>query len=331
MRTVFFVLLVAATTASAADTRWGLRWKAPDECVSPSELSALVEKKLGRAVFGADPDYRIEGVMTGQAAAPRWKARVTVVSAQGDVLGSREVAGDGDCRSLDERVAFIVSVSIEENVTGAPKPEVVKPAPPPAVVTNKAPPPKRTPGSVWVEIDADTPRVTLMRIAAQAFGRVQGTNVHLTTYEKSCVAPCEAFVDSPSSDFYLSGPGMTNTALFSLAQYEDGVRIKVKSGSLAARAAGVLLTTVGLASAIAGGLFALIGGLSSPMQPGVQNPYGGVGSTFQTIGWGMLIGGGAGLAAGIPLIAFSGTKLEFLPVPAPQGGVGVGNPNVTEL
>lgn len=327
MRTTFFISLLLACTASAADTRWGLRWKAPDECISPSELSELVEKKLGRSVFGANPDYRVEGTMTGQAAEPKWRARVTVVSAQGDVLGSREVVGSGDCRSLDERVAFIVTVSIDESVTEAPKPEVKVEAP--VSIAAKVVP-RRDPDSVYVEIESDAPRVALMRITSQAFGHIQGTNVHVTTYEKSCVAPCEAFVSSPKSDFYLTGDGVTNTGLFTLADVKEGVRIKVKAGSFGARFAGVFLTSIGAASALVGGLFAILGSFASNPQPGVQNPYGGSTSTIQTLGFATLIGSGACLAAGIPLIAFSGTKVEFLPIPSPASG-GAVNSNITEL
>lgn len=327
MRSTFLISLLLAGSALAADTRWGLRWKAPDDCISPSELSALVEKKLGRAVFGANPDYRIEGVMTGQAASPKWRARVTVVSAQGDVLGSREVVGDGDCRSLDERVAFIVSVSIDEGITEAPKPVVKtepQPLPPPAA----SPLPRREPGRVYVEIEADKENVALTRVVGGGYGTAGNTTVYLTTWEKVCTAPCEQLVDKPRSDFFLTGTGMVGHGPFHLDGY-DAVKIKVKGGSLGARFAGVLLISMGAAAVITGAVFALVGGLTSNSHPGVQNPYGGTGTVFRDIGIGMLIGGGAALAGGIPLIAFSGTKVEFLPLPT--NGVQGRDANVTEL
>lgn len=326
MRSSFVLILLFAGFANAADTRWGLRWKAPDECISPSELAALVEKKLGRSVFGANPDYRVEGAMEGQAADPKWRARVTVVSAQGDVLGSREVVGTGDCRSLDERVAFIVSVSIDENVVEAPKPEMklkVEPLPPPRPIEKTAPP-----NSVYVEIESDSPNTSLMRINSRGHGSIGGTAVYMTTWEKACVAPCKAFVEKPWNEFYLNGDNVIGVGVFTLKDY-SAVKIKLRGGSLGARFAGVLLASLGGAVALVGGLFALIGGLTSNTMPGVQNPYDGVGNTFLKGGIGMAIGGGVALAAGIPLIAFSGSKIEFLPLPS--NGLQTRDTGVTEL
>lgn len=327
MRTVLFVLLVMSSAVSGAEARWGLRWRAPDECISPAELAARVEQRLGRPVFGLNPDFRVDGLLEAQAAEPKWKVRITVVSAAGDVVGSREVTGAGSCRSLDERIAFVVAVSIDANITEAAPPT---PAPPVVAEPKPEPPPRvyRTPGAVWVELESDEPSATLMRVASQGYGSVQGTSIFITTVRKECVAPCGEFIESPSADFYIAGK-MTTSSTFSLTAFPDGLKVKVKAGSLGARGAGVLLTSIGAATALVGGLFALIGGLTSGVMPGVQNPYGGMSSTFQTMGLGMLIGGGAALAGGIPLIAFSGTKLEFFPATAPAAISN--NPNVTEL
>ncbi|MFT3711496.1 MAG: hypothetical protein QM817_28000 [Archangium sp.] len=316
---ILFTLLVAG--AASAETKWGLRWRAPDECISAADLAARVEKRLGRPVFGLNPDFRVDGLMEKQATSPKWRARITVVSAAGDVAGSREVTGDDDsCHALDDRIAFVVSVSIDPNLQ-AP----VDPPPAPPVVAQRSPSPevpqpKRAPpsaDSVFVEVETDDPDVTLFRHVGTSFG----ANIVVTTIEKECEAPCGVFVDKPRSDFFVSGRGITISETFSLTKFPDGLKLKVRPGSSTLRWFGWTLAVLGASAALCGGLFAGLSAIGQPSTPGVQNPYGGTGSVFGSIGIGMLIGGGAGLAAGIPMIAFSGTKLEFFPIHAPPAAV----------
>ena len=125
---LFVTLFILVAVPSFADARWGLRWRAPDECISAADLSAKVQERLGRPVFALNPDFRVDGVMEA-GTSPRWKARLTVVSAAGEVMGTREVTGDeADCRALDGRLAFIVAMSIDSKVS-----EKAAPPPPPPV------------------------------------------------------------------------------------------------------------------------------------------------------------------------------------------------------
>jgi hypothetical protein len=334
---VLLALCAVPSSASAAETRWGLRWRAPDECISAADLAARVEQRLGRSVFGVNPDFRVDGVLEQQKQAPKWKARVTVVSAAGDVLGSREVTGDEGCRALDDRIAFIVAVSIEPGLGLGleAKPEPPPPAPPLVAPTPAAPtvptpaPRRRSNDAVWVELETDNPRVTLFRHVGTSYGAVAGQNVVVTTIEKQCDAPCKDFIENPKADFFISGAGVTISQTFSLTKYPEGLRLKVKSGSAALRFFGWTLATLGTVSAILGATFGLVTGLASgPVMPGVQNPYGGTSTTFRDLALGLGIGGGAAIAAGIPMIAFSGTKLEFFPASAP---VQPAPSNVTEI
>jgi hypothetical protein len=332
MRSTLIILLLTAVPASAAESRWGLRWRAPDECIGPADLAAKVEQRLGRSVFGGtNPDFRVDGVVEAQAQAPKWKARVTVVSAAGDVLGSREVTGNESCRALDERLAFVVAVSIDPTVgVGEPAPATpLAVAPTAPVAPPKEAPRQRAPGAVWVELETDNPRVTLFRHVGTSYGAMAGRSMVVTTIEKQCEAPCNDFIENPKSDFFISGSGITVSSSFTLSKYPDGLKLKVRPGSAGLRFFGWSLATLGTVSAILGGTFALVMGLlSAPPQPGVQNPYGGASNVLRDVGWGCLIGGAAAIAAGIPMIAFSSTKLEFFPATAPVQPV---PSNVTEI
>lgn len=310
MRFVTLLTLISLP-AFAADARWGLRWRAPESCISAADLSARVQDRLGRPVFALNPDFRIDGVLEA-GTSPRWKARLTVVSAAGDVMGTREVVGDdADCRALDARLAFIVATTIDAKVSAPPEP-VAKPAAPAPV----APRVTRTPGTVWVELESDDTEATLYRHVGTSYGAVAGRSMVITTISKECVAPCSQFIEEPKSDFFISGKGITVSDSFSLLTYPEGVKLKVKTGSSFLRVMGWMLASLSIAALAAGIPLTIIAAGKVDPYPGVQNPYGGSQNVMRDAGVGMLIGGAAALGAAIPMIAFSGTKVEFFPLPA---------------
>ncbi len=117
----------------AAEPRWGMKFKAPDGCIGAAELAEAIEKKLGRPMFGAKPDVIIEGYVRAEGAR-RWRARLTLVDADGTVKGSREVVQDGaSCRAIDESLALVAAVMIDpaSALKGNPPQPAPEPAPPP--------------------------------------------------------------------------------------------------------------------------------------------------------------------------------------------------------
>src|SRR5688572_13739487 len=86
----------------AADPRWGLTFRSAEGCITPAELAERIEHRLGRATFGARPDLVIDGYLKPDGS-QTWRARLTLVDAEGTVKGSREVTSKGiSCRSIDD-------------------------------------------------------------------------------------------------------------------------------------------------------------------------------------------------------------------------------------
>ena len=117
---------------SSAEPRWGLTFKSDPGCVGAAGLAEAVEKKLGRALFGAQPDLRIEGWL--RADGPRrWRARLTLVDAEGTVKGSREVTQEGSsCRAIDESLTLVAAVMIDPAAAMKGSAPAPAPAPPAA-------------------------------------------------------------------------------------------------------------------------------------------------------------------------------------------------------
>lgn len=107
-------LFFLPTILTAQAPVWGLSWKAPGECIQPSELVQAVEEKLGRPVFGANPEFRIDGFVKATSNPQRWKAKLTLLDVQGAVLGSRDVASaEKNCRALDDSLVLVMALMID--------------------------------------------------------------------------------------------------------------------------------------------------------------------------------------------------------------------------
>jgi hypothetical protein len=159
----------------AAEPRWGLTFKSADGCITAADLAEAIEKRLGHPTFGAKPDVRIDGYL--KADGPRrWRARLTLVGADGTVQGSREVTQEGSsCRAIDESLTLVAAVMIDpaSALKGAapavpppspqselappptqvepPPPPSSSPPPPPRLIVPRIPPRDEWPGYVLVE------------------------------------------------------------------------------------------------------------------------------------------------------------------------------------
>ncbi len=130
-------LLVLTPAAVAAQT-WGLTWKSPAECLQAAELAERVERKLGQPLFVATAPRSVEGHL--EKTTDQWRARFTIVDANGKILGTRELEQSVvTCRDLDERLVFLVVLLIRPIV----ELEAAPPAPREVVALPPAPRPVR--------------------------------------------------------------------------------------------------------------------------------------------------------------------------------------------
>ncbi|MFT3840831.1 MAG: hypothetical protein QM723_27830 [Myxococcaceae bacterium] len=140
---------VLLSSAAFAEQRWGLTWKAADGCIQAAELAERVERRLGRPVFGAEPDLRIDGYLVSADGTPKnakWRARLTLIDAHGTVEGSRDVTtADASCRGIDDSLVLVVAVMIDPSAAltpfASPSPPPPTPSPPPVATPGPTPPP----------------------------------------------------------------------------------------------------------------------------------------------------------------------------------------------
>lgn len=141
-RAVALACVLLSATAFA-EQRWGLTWRAADGCIQAAELAERVERRLGRPVFGAEPDLRIDGYLVAADGTPKnakWRARLTLIDAHGTVEGSRDVTSpETSCRGIDDSLVLVVAVMIDPSAALTP---FASPSPPPPDQT----PPTATPG-----------------------------------------------------------------------------------------------------------------------------------------------------------------------------------------
>lgn len=138
------LVMVGWAAPAFAQSTWSLTWQAPAECIQPAELGERVERRIGRPLFVAQAPRAVRGYLAKEPTG--WRARFTLVDDGGTILGTRELEQpEGSCRLLDERLVFLVVVSISslEPVPVAPRVEPV-PQPPPPKVEPPPPPRRRT-------------------------------------------------------------------------------------------------------------------------------------------------------------------------------------------
>lgn len=268
-------LLILLASPALAQSRWGLTWRAPENCIGAGDLAQAVEEKLGRPLFAKDPQYRVEGSLQ-PGTTSKWKARFTLVSAAGEVLGTRELtADDADCRALDKKIALAVALTIE--------PELQRPAQPPAReraplalvgAATPAEPPAPPRGSVFVHLETESREVRLLRFGGTSYGSGYSSRgpvtVAITSYADECRAPCDQLIERADDRFHIGGTGVVMTQEFVLADHANRgrVNLKVKAGDAGGYTAGMFALIGGLTAAVAGVSLAVAGAISSSRSSG---------------------------------------------------------------
>ena len=174
---------------------------------------------------------------------------------------------------------------------------------------------------VYVEIESEKSDIQLIRLVGSSYGTVATTrgaaSIVVNSFSEECTAPCEATIERPRDKFFLTGDGMTTSEAFSLAGHGESLRLKVTPGSAWMRGPGVVFLSLGLPTAITGGIVWLVDSLSSSsVAPGTQNPYNRSGGPSMSSPAILTLIGAGMMGLSIPLIAWSGTKVEFLPGPS---------------
>lgn len=290
-------LLITTTAAAATEARWGLTWKAPEACIGAGDLAQAVEEKLGRSIFGKDPEYRVEGRLQ-EGTAPRWKARLTLVSAAGEVLGTRELtADDADCRALDKKLALVMALTIEPQLDHKPRPA-------PMTAERESPPVPRN--AALVHLETDSRDVRLLRYLGTSYGSAYTTRgtatVTINSFGDECRAPCDTVIERASDRFFIGGSGVTMSNELILADHTNKageVNVTVKAGSAAGHFWGLMSFVTGLTAVGLGATFALIGGGSDR------------GGGFVAGGIVTALLGGVLTAVGIPVWLNNRTEVSF--------------------
>lgn len=143
-RCAVFLLLASgpALAGPGSESRWGLRWNAAPGCIQAGPLARAVETRLGRTVFGPEPEFLVDGVLErGQPSG--WKARLSLVDARGNVLGGREVStAEEACSAIEPRLLLVIALMIDPSAALSGPAPASPPEPPPAPVTREPPPPE---------------------------------------------------------------------------------------------------------------------------------------------------------------------------------------------
>ncbi|AUX38764.1 uncharacterized protein SOCE26_001420 [Sorangium cellulosum] len=184
----------------------------------------------------------------------------------------------------------------------AAPPPAAAPAPPPAAPPDLPAAPKR--GAPRVHIATDDPAVSLHQVTMTIGVVGAGGSAYGVVSRPICQAPCDRVVDGTAGQqFFFAGEGITPSSPFRLSDKAGDVSIAVDAGSAGKRFGGIMLSSVGAAGVVGGGMLLLLDGLG---------PKGSQESSFLPTLGGVALGAGAVmLVPGIILWATSGTDYSF--------------------
>jgi len=125
----------------------------------------------------------------------------------------------------------------------------------PAPVPSGTPQPT-PPKGVVVELQSNDGRATIeRRVGTTSLAPMFFADASLASvghWAEECVAPCEVRLD-PRYSYRVAGDGLTPSGSFALPRDKERVRLSAEMGSSQGRIAGIVLTTVGVGTALLGG------------------------------------------------------------------------------
>lgn len=164
-----------------------VRLPGSESCIAAAELSARVEKRLGRPVFASPSvaDVEIEGRIEVRTKPAGFRAVVNGTRHDGSAIGTRELSIDGsNCRAIDESVVLVIALLIDPDAAlgDRPPPAPPAPAPTPAPATPPASPPVVTREIIHERVFVEQPSapaspwfIEPSLAASMAFGRLPAT------------------------------------------------------------------------------------------------------------------------------------------------------------
>jgi hypothetical protein len=165
-------------------------------------------------------------------------------------------------------------------------------------------------GVVKVHIDSKKP-VNLFEQVATSAGVVGGYAVAVSHIQVVCTSPCDRVVDgSRGQAFAVGGNGVTAAGPLYFKDHQGPVTLRVEPGSAWARWGGITSITLGATTAIVGAVvLGVFAGGSHDADPanGLPDYHPSLVPGGVTLGVGAAV-----LAAGIVLVATSGTKVDVL-------------------
>jgi hypothetical protein len=158
-----------------------------------------------------------------------------------------------------------------------------------------APPPELEPtvGAPRVHVETPNGKTVLLY---RSFGSSSNSNTVFGKFE--CKNPCDKVVDGrEGSFFFFGGEKLSPSRSFTLIDKQGDVNVLVKPGRRGAYVTGFLLLTLSASFVLGGAIMAAVGHT--------------VHSKTQYVGYGLLGGGLAMIAAGIPLLVLGRTRVKF--------------------
>lgn len=163
----------ASAAASASTTpKAGLVWQKDDpNCLGREALAELVEKAMQRAVFELDaepaPGSHFVVGRIGESRPGRYEARVAMIDEAGRQVAERVLNAEGSCGRLDESVAVVVALMLDNSLKES-APTLPEAAASPAAAPAPMPgPPAADPGYFLVALGGGATLDLLPRASAE--------------------------------------------------------------------------------------------------------------------------------------------------------------------